>query len=146
MGVRFFSEQTPFRYRGKRLAAGWIAGIIANQYRLQTGEIAVIFCPDDYLLQINIQYLRHRHYTDVITFNYSQPPVISGDVFVSVDCVRRNAGQYGDTFEGELHRVMAHGILHLCGLNDHTPRQQRQMRQAEDQCLAAFKSLSAPAP
>jgi rRNA maturation RNase YbeY len=135
---RFFAEQTPFCYRGKRCTATWLERIIADQYRLTAGNIAIIFCTDDYLLQINRQYLQHDYCTDVITFDYSQLPVVSGDVFVSVDTVRSNAEQYKVSFYEELHRVIVHGVLHLCGERDKTHREQKQMREAENRCLSKF--------
>ncbi|GHT80671.1 endoribonuclease YbeY [Bacteroidia bacterium] len=135
MAVHFFSEQTPFCYKGKRQTKAWIRRIISDVYGLQAGDISVIFCNDNYLLQINRQYLQHDYYTDVITFDYSQMPVVSGDVFISIDTVRSNASEYKSLFYNELHRVIIHGILHLCGEKDKTQQQQTQMRTAEDKSL-----------
>jgi rRNA maturation RNase YbeY len=138
MAIRFFSEATTFCYKGKRRTARWLERVITDEYRLTAGEVAVIFCTDDYLLQINKQYLHHDYYTDVITFDYSEPPIVSGDVFISIDTVRRNAKRYGATFYEELRRVIVHSILHLCGEDDHTELQQKLMQTAEDRYLKLF--------
>jgi len=102
------------------------------------GEIAFIFCSDDELLQINQQYLKHDYYTDVITFDYSENTDVSGDIFISIDTVRANAKEYNQSFDEELHRVMAHGILHLCGYKDKTSTQKKTMREKEDFYLSKF--------
>ena len=105
------------------------------------GEINYIFCSDPYLLEINKQYLGHDYFTDILTFDYSQKPVVSGDLFISIDTVRENAEYYGATFEEELHRVIVHGLLHLIGYDDHTPEEQKTMREKENYYLDIRKSL-----
>ena len=96
------------------------------------GDISVIFCSDEYLLKINEQYLDHNYYTDIVTFDYVENAVISGDLFISVDRVAENAEKYGNPFIEELHRVIIHGVLHLVGYNDKTVKEQSLMREKED--------------
>lgn len=101
------------------------------------GSINFIFCTDAYLHEMNVKYLNHDTYTDVITFDYTEnPPEISGDIFISSERVRENAKQFGTTFVMELHRVMIHGLLHLAGFDDKTAREQQQMRSKEDYYLS----------
>ncbi len=113
----------------------WIKTIIKkHQYTLKT--VNIIFCNDNYLLQINKQYLGHDYYTDVITFNNRElGGEVEGDIFISTERVKEHAAVYNTSFFGELHRVIIHGILHLLGYRDHTPFLQSTMRQKEDHCL-----------
>lgn len=103
------------------------------------GDISYIFCSDDYLLEINKQYLNHDYYTDVITFDYCENGVISGDIFISVDTIKSNAQEYSVTFEKELQRVMIHGVLHLVGYKDKQDDDQKVMRSKEDEYLQLFE-------
>ena len=95
-----------------------------------------IFCSDEKILEVNRQYLQHDYYTDIITFDYSEGDRISGDIFISIDTVRSNAEKYGTNFDDELHRVIIHGILHLCGLKDKSEADSKKMRKAEDKALS----------
>lgn len=104
----------------KRETSAWIKAV-AETYGKKVGEIAYIFCSDEKILEVNRQYLQHDYYTDIITFDYCEGNRISGDLFISLDTVRTNAEQFGATYETELHRVIIHGILHLCGINDKGP-------------------------
>jgi rRNA maturation RNase YbeY len=117
----------------------WIFKIIALE-SVHPGDINFIFCQDDYLLKINQQYLTHDFYTDIITFDYCEGNLISGDIFISVDRVRENAQNMNVSFDQELHRVMAHGILHLIGYKDGTDTDKELMRAKEDSCLSLLKS------
>ena len=101
----------------KRENTAWVKAVAAS-YGKRVGEIAYIFVDDEKILEVNRQYLGHDYYTDIITFDYCEGDVISGDLFISLDTVRTNAEQVGATYEEELHRVIIHGILHLCGIND----------------------------
>ena len=103
------------------------------------GDIAYIFCNDEKILEVNRQYLQHDYYTDIITFDYDEDDVISGDLFISLDTVRTNAEQVGATYEEELHRVIIHGILHLCGINDKGPGEREIMEENENKALAMLK-------
>ena len=105
------------------------------------GDISIIFCSDPYILDINQRYLQHDYFTDIITFDYCEGKVLSGDLFISIDTVRENAAEYGASFEEELNRVMVHGLLHLIGYDDHTPEEQKEMRSKEDYYLSIRKIL-----
>ena len=129
--------------RNKRLMSRWIKDAVAEEGFI-TDETAVIFCSDAYLLDINRKYLGHDYQTDVITFNYRdplKPNRISGDIFISIDRVRENAGKYSATFEKELRRVMIHGILHLCGYCDKSRADAKMMRTKENYYLTKSDAL-----
>ncbi len=119
----------------KRETNAWIRKV-ADRYGKEIGEIAYIFCSDERILGINRQYLQHDYYTDIITFDYSEGNRLSGDLFISLDTVRSNAGLYGTPYETELHRVLIHGILHLCGIDDKKPGARAIMEAAENEALA----------
>lgn len=99
---------------------------------MQLGDVCFIFCKDEYLLEMNKQYLDHDYYTDIITFDYVEGKIISGDLFISIDRVNENAKKFGVEFKRELLRVMFHGVLHLCGYKDKTEYEKKQMREKED--------------
>ena len=124
----------------KRENTAWVKAVAAS-YGKRVGEIAYIFVDDEKILEVNRQYLGHDYYTDIITFDYCEGDVISGDLFISLDTVRTNAERVGATYEEELHRVIIHGILHLCGINDKGPGEREIMEAAEDQALALRSSL-----
>lgn len=124
----------------KRENTAWVKAVAAS-YGKRVGEIAYIFVDDEKILEVNRQYLGHDYYTDIITFDYCEGDVISGDLFISLDTVRTNAEQVGATYEEELHRVIIHGILHLCGINDKGPGEREIMEAAEDKALALCSSL-----
>ena len=109
---------------------------VAATYEKRVGEIAYIFCSDEKILEVNRQYLQHDYYTDIITFDYCEGNRLSGDLFISLDTVRTNAEQFGSDYETELHRVIIHGILHLCGINDKGPGEREIMEEAENRALA----------
>ena len=108
----------------------------AATYGKRGGEIAYIFCSDEKILEVNRQYLQHDYYTDIITFDYCEGNRLSGDLFISLDTVRTNAEQFDSDYETELHRVIIHGILHLCGINDKGPGEREIMEAAENKALA----------
>lgn len=124
----------------KRENTAWVKAVAAS-YGKRVGEIAYIFVDDEKILEVNRQYLGHDYYTDIITFDYCEGDVISGDLFISLDTVRTNAERVGATYEEELHRVIIHGILHLCGINDKGPGEREIMEAAEDKALALCSSL-----
>lgn len=113
----------------------WLANIILKEAK-KPGDINYIFCNDEYLLQVNRDYLQHDYYTDIITFDYVKGKTISGDIFVSLPRISDNASTLSKNFEDELHRVLAHGILHLCGYKDKTEEEEKEMRSKEDFYLA----------
>ena len=120
----------------KRENTAWVKAVAAS-YGKRVGEIAYIFVDDEKILEVNRQYLGHDYYTDIITFDYCEGDVISGDLFISLDTVRTNAERVGATYEEELHRV----IIHLCGINDKGPGEREIMEAAEDKALALRSSL-----
>ena len=138
--VSYFSEDIDFTFKGRALNNRWFRMVAESEIR-RIGDVNVIFCSDRYILDINMKYLQHDYFTDIITFDYCEGDRLSGDLFISIDSVRENAVEYGATFEDELHRVLVHGILHLIGYDDHTEEQISQMRAKEDYYLAMRKSL-----
>ena len=129
----------------RRDTSAWIKAVAAS-YGKRVGSIAYIFCNDDKILEVNRQYLQHDYYTDIITFDYcdderlmGKKDTISGDLFICLDTVRSNAAQQGTAYEEELHRVIIHGILHLCGINDKGPGEREVMEAAENKALAMLK-------
>ncbi len=119
----------------KRDTSAWIKAV-AQSYGKKVGDIAYIFCDDEKILEVNKQYLQHDYYTDIITFDYTEDNVISGDIFISLDTVRSNSEEQSTTYEEELHRVIIHGILHLCGIDDKGPGEREIMEAAENKALA----------
>ena len=109
---------------------------MAESENKRIGDIAVIFCSDNYILDVNIKYLQHDYYTDIITFDYCEGNRLSGDLFISVDSVRENASFYGTEFADELNRVIVHGLLHLIGYDDHTEADIAVMRAKENYYLS----------
>ena len=129
----------------RRDTSAWIKAVAAT-YGKRVGDIGYIFCNDEKILEVNRQYLQHDYYTDIITFDYSDDALltgrkdtISGDLFISLDTVRTNAEQQGTTYDEELHRVIIHGILHLCGINDKGPGEREVMERAENEALKIIK-------
>lgn len=119
----------------RRDTSAWIKAVAAT-YGKQVGSIAYIFCNDDKILEVNQQYLQHDYYTDIITFDYCEDDVLNGDLVISLDTVRSNAELFHKDYDEELHRVIIHGILHLCGQNDKGPGEREQMEAAENKALA----------
>ena len=120
----------------RREVSEWIKKVAAS-YGKKVGEIAYIFCSDERILEVNRQYLQHDYYTDIITFDYTEGNRISGDMFISLETIQTNAEQFADNdYQRELHRVIIHGILHLCGINDKGPGEREIMEDAENKALA----------
>ena len=109
---------------------------VAAQHGRKVGEIGYMFVDDEKILEVNREYLGHDYYTDIITFDYDEDDVINGDLVISLDTVRTNAEKFGKTYDDELHRVIIHGILHLCGINDKGPGEREIMEAAENKALA----------
>ena len=119
----------------KRPTTAWIKAVAAS-YGRKVGEIGYMFVDDENILEVNREYIGHDYYTDIITFDYDEGDVINGDIVISLDTVRTNAEKFGKTFDDELHRVIIHGILHLCGINDKGPGEREIMEAAENRALA----------
>ena len=129
--VSYFTEDITFPFTLKRLTSKWLKFVAHSEAR-RLGDISIIFCSDQYILDVNRKYLNHDYYTDIITFDYCEGDLLSGDLFISIDSVRENAAFYGTAFENELNRVIVHGVLHLIGYDDHTEEEITQMRSKED--------------
>lgn len=132
--ILFFNEDIFFRLREIIKKRAWLISCIESEEKV-AGEINFIFCSDEYLLKMNIDYLNHDTLTDVITFDYTEGNTISGDIFISIPRVKENAILFSRPFHNELNRVMVHGVLHLCGYKDKTPAKEKQMHLKEDEKL-----------
>ena len=119
----------------KRDTTAWIRRVAAT-YQKKVVEVGYLFCDDEHILQVNREYLGHDYYTDIITFDYCEDDVLNGDLVISLDTVRSNAELFGKPYDEELHRVIIHGILHLCGINDKGPGEREIMEAAENKALA----------
>ena len=135
MAIAYYAEDIQLPAIKKKAVSGWIKAV-AETYGKKTGDISYIFCSDEKILEVNRQYLQHDYYTDIITFDYCQGDRLSGDLFISLDTIRTNAEQFGAAYDDELHRVIIHGILHLCGINDKGPGEREIMEEAENKALA----------
>ena len=124
----------------KRETTAWIKAVVAS-YKRRLGDIVYMFVDDEKILEVNREYLGHDYYTDVITFDYDEDDVVSGDIVISLDTVRSNAELFGKEYDDELHRVIIHGILHLCGINDKGPGEREIMEAAENKALALLKEM-----
>lgn len=118
----------------------WVRAVAAS-YGKRVGEVAYVFCNDDKILEVNRQYLKHDYFTDIITFDYCEGDMLSGDLFISLDTVRTNAELFNKTYDDELHRVIIHGILHLVGINDKGPGEREIMEEAENKALDLLQKL-----
>jgi len=119
----------------RRDTSKWIRQVAAKHGK-KVGDIAYIFCDDEKILEVNKQYLQHDYYTDIITFDYTEEDVISGDIFISLDTVKSNSKEQHTDYDEELHRVIIHGILHLCGIDDKGPGEREIMEKEENKALA----------
>ena len=133
--VSYYNEDTKFTFKEKRLTSRWLKLVAESEIR-RLGDISIIFCSDNYILDVNMKYLQHDYFTDIITFDYCEGDRLNGDLFISVDSVRENAQFYGTEFENELNRVIVHGILHLIGYDDHTKEDIAVMRAKENYYLS----------
>lgn len=118
----------------------WVRAVAAS-YGKRVGEVTYVFCNDDKILEVNRQYLKHDYFTDIITFDYCEGDMLSGDLFISLDTVRTNAELFHKTYDDELHRVIIHGILHLVGINDKGPGEREIMEAAENKALDLLQKL-----
>lgn len=145
--IHYFSEETEFVLKNKRLVSKWLTSIAASNGR-KIGNLNYIFCSDPYLLDINKRYLGHDYYTDIITFDNSTGfegeaagEKIEGDIYISVDTVKANGVEYGEGFDREIHRVIAHGLLHLIGFDDTCEKLQKEMRRQENLALNLYQEM-----
>ena len=133
--ISYNSENVKMPAIKRRETTAWVKRV-AQSYGKKVGEVGYLFCDDEHILEVNREYLGHDYYTDIITFDYCEDDVISGDLVISLDTVRTNAEKFNKEYDEELHRVIIHGILHLCGLNDKGPGERELMEAAEDRALA----------
>jgi len=131
MSIHFFKEDIPLPKLKKRLTANWLKEVILFEGK-RVGEVSFIFCSDSYLLDVNKKFLDHDYYTDVITFDYVEGNVISGDIFISLDRISENAKTLNISFLDELNRIMVHGVLHLLGYKDKSKEDKNLMTERED--------------
>lgn len=138
MPVKFIFSEAKIALPERRRLKGFIEGLFrANKKKLSS--LTYIFCSDPFLLEINKQFLKHDYYTDIITFNLASPKeLIEGEIYISIDRVKDNAQTLSNSLQEELHRVIFHGALHLCGYKDKTKADKKRMRAAEDKCLASY--------
>ena len=136
--IRYIAEKVILPELKENSLNRWIKET-ASEYGKKTGQIVYIFCSDKRILEVNKQYLQHDYYTDIITFDYSEGAVISGDIFISIETVESNATEFKVSFAEELKRIMIHGILHLCGQDDKTPELRAEMTQKENSALKMYR-------
>jgi len=132
--IQFITEQVPMPTIEKAKVKSWIKAV-AQTFGRKTGDISYVFCTDQRILEVNNTYLQHDYYTDIITFDYSTESTISGDIFISLDTVMSNAEVFKTDYREELHRILIHGILHLCGNDDKTPELRLSMTEKENAAL-----------
>ena len=141
MAISYYAEEVSFPAIKKRETSEWIRRV-AEKHGKKCGDIAYIFCSDEKILAVNREYLQHDYYTDIITFDYTQGNRISGDIFISIDTVSSNAEEYHTSLDEEIHRIIIHGILHLCGINDKGEGEREVMIAHENDALKMrFPSL-----
>ncbi len=138
--VTYHLQDTDFKFKHKLLNNRWLKMVAESEIK-RLGDISIIFCSDPYILEVNLKYLQHDYFTDIITFDYCEGNRLSGDLFISVDSVRENAEYYSAEFEDELNRVIVHGILHLIGYDDHSNEEKILMREKENYYLQMRNSL-----
>ena len=140
MSIAYYTEKVklPEKFK-KRQATQWIKEIVLN-YGKSLGAIVYIFCDDEKILELNRQYLQSDYYTDIITFDYTEEKVLAGDIYISLDTVKSNSEKFHTDFLEELHRVIIHGILHLCGIKDKTEDERMKMTQEEDKALEILRT------
>jgi len=135
-----FHSETDYILSKKLLHKRWLSAI-ADSEGYRVGEINYIFCDDDYLLKLNLQYLQHDTLTDIITFDYVEANVLNGDIYISIERVIENSSIFSVPFEQELHRVLSHGLFHLCGYKDKTDEEAAEMRKKEEYAIRLFDTF-----
>ncbi|MFV0469989.1 MAG: rRNA maturation RNase YbeY [Dysgonomonas sp.] len=140
MAIIYQSEEVKVPPIKRRIISAWIKQT-ASSYGKKVGEISYIFCSDEKILEINREYLNHDYYTDIITFDYTEENTISGDIFISLDTVKSNSEQFGTEYLEEIDRIIIHGILHLCGINDKAPGEREHMTDCENKALEQLNQI-----
>ena len=137
--ILFHTEDISFTLESEKETSNWLVNLV-RFHKKKVGELNYIFCSDDYLLKMNQEYLKHDYFTDIITFDYCEKDLISGDLFISIDRINENAKTFGKTQINELNRVIAHGLLHLLGFKDKTAEDIAEMRSMEERALSMLAS------
>lgn len=135
-----FNYETNFELKNESKVSKWISHCI-DAYGFTEGEINYVFCDDEYLHKLNVQFLSHDTLTDIISFDYTLGKLLSGDIFISVERVEENAFELSQTFDNEIHRVIVHGVLHYMGFTDKSDEDKQIMRNEEDKCLMLFDKI-----
>ena len=133
--ISFLTENIKMPKLDRKAVRAWITEVAASYEGGKVGDLTYIFCNDDRILEVNKEFLGHDYYTDIITFDYSEPGRVSGDMFISLDTVLSNSSKFHTSYEKELMRVIIHGVLHLCGINDKGPGERAVMEAAEEKAL-----------
>lgn len=139
--ISYYTQDTDFLFKEKQLNNRWLKMVAESEIK-RIGDISIIFCSDNYILDVNMKYLQHDYFTDIITFDYCEKNVLSGDLFISVDSVKENSEFYKTEFKEELNRVIVHGLLHLIGYDDHSEEDQKEMREKENYYLGVREALT----
>lgn len=134
-----FNYETDFCLENEDKTSSWILEVVEKE-GFSLGELNYIFCDDEYLHKINVEFLQHDTYTDIISFDYTLGKTVSGDIYISVERVQENAQKYNVTFDNELHRVIIHGVLHYVGYKDKTEQEKNVMRNKENDCLLSLNN------
>ncbi len=142
--ISYINKEIKFNFIGKRICSKWIKKVVGTLSKdvVTVGDINIVFCDDSYILSVNNEFLKHNYYTDIITFDYSENNLLSGDLIISIDTVKHNSVQYETPFSEELNRVIIHGILHLLGFKDQTEDQKLEMQKMENFALSILKNKS----
>lgn len=133
--ISFLTENIKMPKLDRKVVRAWITAVAATYEGRKVGDLSYIFCNDERILEVNKEFLGHDYYTDIITFDYSEPSKISGDMFISLDTVLSNSSKFHTSYDKELMRVIIHGVLHLCGINDKGPGERAVMEAAEEKAL-----------
>ena len=140
--ISYQSENIKMPALHRRETSAWLRRVV-DSYGRRVGNIAYIFCDDAKILEVNKKFLHHDYFTDIITFDDDEGNLVSGDIFISLDTVRSNSVKFHTDYEQELHRVIVHGVLHLCGINDKGPGEREIMEAAENKALALLPAKNA---
>ena len=136
--IHFYTEKITFKIPSPRKTVNWLNAICLLEKR-ELGSLIYVFCSDKFLLELNKQYLGHKTYTDILSFDYGEGKKVEGEIFISISRVKENARNYGQVFDVELRRVIAHGLLHFLGYRDKKSSEKVQMRRKEEACLSLWK-------
>ncbi len=139
MAVHYYEQEVNAKLTQRRKLSAYLQTLLKRHRKVEKVDLTYIFCDDEYLLSINQQFLDHDTYTDIVTFDLSEnDKEVTGELYLSIDRIKENAANHNTTYLQELHRVIFHGALHLCGFKDKTDKDQKEMRRMENQCLAEY--------